>query len=399
MNKSKTHCVMPHIGLSIQNHGDICVCNQNTRSLKTKNNEVIFIHKDSLKESWLSPTRKEIIDALDNGVQHDACGGCFNQEVSGVQSQRQRLNEIFKDVVPDPTQPKVLIIKPGNVCNLACRMCNPATSSSWYTDAYKLEVRHSGVTESLANWTKNFEHIRNGFHDSNENFWNELTEWLPNLEFIDIYGGEPMLSKAMFESLGKVADLGLSKNTSIQLHTNLTIYNERYLKILSEYKSVRIGLSIDSHDITQLNYIRYPANSELILSNLEKYQKFFSKFKNIHMGIALCINNLNIYDSGEIFKKLSIYGLPVSLNIVYTPDEYDIRILPPQVKQAIIEKLADVDFKSYTGLTEYLLQDVVDSDQHFKKFWQVTKDLDEFRNQSFEKTFSEYYSHLKPYII
>ena len=399
MNKSKTYCVMPHLGMSIQNHGDICVCNQNNRSFKTKNNEVIFIHKDRLKDSWFSPTRKEIIDTLDNGIEHEACGGCFQQEKSGVASQRQRLNQIFEGVIPSATQPKVLIIKPGNVCNLACRMCDPATSSSWYTDAYKLSVKYDGVTENFVKWTKNFDHIRKGFNESNVDFWNDLTEWLPNVEFFDIYGGEPLLSSALFNSLGKIADQGLAKNISLKLSTNLTIYNERYLEILSKYKNVTFGFSLDSHEPQQLNYIRYPANAELILSNLEKYQKFFSKSKNVNMFIALCINTLNIYDSGDIFKELSKYGVHVGFSMVYTPNEYDIRILPSRVKQAIIEKVSGVDFKSHAGWTDYLLQDIVDSDQHFKKFWQVTKDLDGFRNQSFEKTFPEYYSHLKPYII
>jgi len=46
----------------------------------------------------------------------------------------------------------------------------------------------------------------------------------------------------------------------------------------------------------------------------------------------------------------------------------------------------------------YILQEVSDADQHFKKFWQTTKDLDQFRHQSFEVTFPEYYDILKTYI-
>ena len=35
--KSPTYCVMPHIGLSVQNEGDICVCNLNDQSLQLDN--------------------------------------------------------------------------------------------------------------------------------------------------------------------------------------------------------------------------------------------------------------------------------------------------------------------------------------------------------------------------
>jgi sulfatase maturation enzyme AslB (radical SAM superfamily) len=388
---------MPHIGMSIQNHGDLCVCNRNDQSLKNDQQEVIFIHKDSLRDSWASPTRKMIIDLLDSGQgmlqnqDNHHCQDCYDYEQAGKISQRQTLNELFKDVIPSATQPRVLIIKPGNVCNLACRMCNPETSSSWYTDAYKIAVKRDGVTESFAKYTKNFEHIRNGFNKDNINFWSDLAEWLPGLVFLDIYGGEPFLSKELFDTLDKSPS---PENTSLQLHTNVTTYNEKYLEILSKYKSVKLGLSIDSHIPDQLNYIRYPVNADEILENLQKFKNFFVDNSNVNLNIALTINNLNIYNIDEIFTELSNYGIDVGLNFVSYPSEYDIRTLPGNVKSEILNK--NSNFKK--DFSSYILQNIDNADIHFKKFWQVTKDLDSFRNQSFKKLFSDYYQLLAPYL-
>jgi len=397
MTKSNTYCVMPHIGLSIQNRGDLCVCDRNDQSLKTNQQEVIFIHKDRLRDSWDSPTRKMIIDLLDSGQgmpqnqDNHSCQDCYDAESAGVQSQRLRFNEVFKDVTPLSTQPRILIIKPGNVCNLACRMCNPETSSSWYSDAYKIAVKREGVTESFAKYTKNFEHIRNGFNKDNINFWSDLAEWLPGLVFLDIYGGEPFLSKELFDTLDKSPN---PKNTSLQLHTNITIYNEQYLEILSRYKSVRIGLSIDSHIPAQLNYIRHPVDANQLLENLHKFKEFFIDHSNVDLNITLTINNLNIFNIDEIYSSLLKYNIGIGINFVNYPVEYDIRILPNNVKSSILEN--NPNFKKHYD--NYLLQDIKGSETYLEKFWQITLDLDQFRNQSFETAFPDYYKILKPHI-
>jgi sulfatase maturation enzyme AslB (radical SAM superfamily) len=397
MSRAETYCVMPHIGLSIQNHGDVCVCNKNDLSLKTAQDEVIFLNKNSLGDSWSSPTRKYISELTDSGQgmpltkSNHGCQDCYDSEKANIISQRQQLNSSFKDLIPSDTQPRVLIIKPGNVCNLACRMCNPATSSYWYNDAYKLAVKYEGVTGSLAKWTKNFEHIKDGFHDTNDKLWPDLTKWLPELVFLDIYGGEPFLITALFKSLGKVADDGNSKNTSLQLHTNLTIYNEKYLDILSQYKTVNLGLSIDSHDPKQLNYIRYPVDPDVILTNLRKFRDFFIGQQHVNLNITLTVNSLNVYDLADIYEELSKYNLSVALNFVNWPIEYDVRTLPDDVKKIIAEK-------SDPKLTSYLLQDIEGAGEHFKKFWQTTNDLDQFRNQDFKLVFPEYYEILTPYL-
>jgi len=388
---------MPHIGLSIQNHGDLCVCNRNDQSLKNDQQEVIFIHKDRLRDSWASPTRKMIVDLLDSGQgmpqnqDNHHCQSCYDYEQAGKISPRQAFNKLFEAVTPSKTQPCVLIIKPGNVCNLACRMCNPETSSSWYTDAHKIAVKREGITESFAKYTKNFEHIRNGFNKDNVNFWSDLAEWLPGLVFLDIYGGEPFLSKELFDTLDKSPT---PENTSLRLHTNVTIYNKKYLEILSRYKSVSIGLSVDSHIPDQLNYIRYPVDVSLILENLQKFRDFFNRHKHVNLGISCTINTLNIFNVDEIYKILSDYRLPISINIVNYPTEYDIRILPDNVKSIILDN--NPNFKDRYG--DFILQNLDNAGEHLKKFWQITKDLDEFRNQSFEKVFPEYYEILKPYI-
>jgi MoaA/NifB/PqqE/SkfB family radical SAM enzyme len=389
MDQSKTHCVMPHKALAIQNNGDFCVCNINNMSFETKTRDVMYVHNTSLKDAWNSHTRKMVSAALDRDRELPACAQCFDLEKSGNSSSRKQFNSMFGSLPTLTTQPQVFILKPGNTCNLACRMCNPATSSGWYKDAYELAVENEGFVGTATEYSKTFEHIRNSFNRANTDFWDTFVEWLPNLVFVDIYGGEPFLSPALFNALERVANAGQSHNTALQFHTNLTMFNPTYLEILSKFKSVKIGLSIDSDQVQELEYIRYPVKSDLVFDNLKKFKQASKNYKNITLGICITITPLNAWRMANIKKNLNQY-LPAYFNIVTSPGEYDIRHIPLPVRKVIA--------KQNPSIAKFIMQTVPGCDIYWPKFWQHTKALDQLRGQSFEDTFPEFYELIKPYV-
>ena len=389
MDQSKTYCVMPHKALALQNNGDFCVCNLNNMSFENKTREVMYAHNTSLKDAWNSHTRKMVSAALDRNRELPACSHCFDLEKSGSSSPRKNFNSLF-DVLPTlTTQPQVFILKPGNTCNLACRMCNPATSSGWYQDAHQLAIKNEGFVGTATEYSKTFEHIRNSFNQNNTEFWDTFVEWLPNMVFVDIYGGEPFLNPALFNALERVADAGQSQNTSLQLHTNITIFNSKYLEILSKFKSVQIGLSIDSDQVAELEYIRYPVKADLVFDNLEKFKQIAKKYKNITVNICITVTPLNVLHISRIQQNLHQH-LPTDINMVTSPGEYDIRHIPLSVRKVIANRNPSV--------ANFIMQTVPGCDVLWPKFWQHTKDLDQLRGQSFEDTFPEFYELIEPYV-
>lgn len=389
MDQSNTYCVMPHKALALQNHGDFCVCNVNNMSFETKTREVMYVHNTSLKDAWNSHTRKMIAAALDRDRILPGCTRCFDLEESNNISPRKEFNNTFGSLATLTTQPQVFILKPGNTCNLACRMCNPATSSGWYKDAYQLAIKNKDFVGSATEYSQTFEHIRNSFNQDNTEFWDTFVEWLPNMVFVDIYGGEPFLAPALFDALERVVDTGQSKNTSLQLHTNITIFNLRYLKILSQFKSVKIGLSIDSDCNKELEYIRYPVKADTVFDNLEKFKQASKEYSNVTFGICITVTPLNVLHVSQIKQKLDQY-LPAYLNIVTSPEEYDIRHIPLSVRKIIANRNPSV--------AKFIMQTVPGCDIYWPKFWKHTKDLDQLRGQSFEDTFPEFYKLIKPYV-
>jgi len=407
MEKSSTYCVMPHLGMAIQNESDFCCCNINKASWQDTKRNPMHVYSHPIEFVYKSHTRKMLAAILDNGIQHPSCQVCWDLESTEKTSPRQTFNQLFGSAEPLPDQPRVLVIKPGNTCNFACRMCNPVTSSNWYHDGYELEKENLTSSSWYANartsdqvatltfneYTRTFETIRNSFNQDNTEFWNTLKTWMANLVYIDIYGGEPFLIPAMFDLLEHGINIGANENIALNIHTNASIFNQQYLKILAQYKQVNFHVSIDSTDPAQLEYIRHKSNYDTVIENSKKFKESIDSYPNITMRITNTVTPLNVFYLDKTNKELTeLFNLPVSVNIVTTP-EYDIRHLPIPVKQYLINTLSDF------SVVNFLKQPISGCDVEWPKFCQTTDKLDQLRGQNFAETFPKWWNLLQPYWV
>ena len=407
MDEPSTYCVMPHFGMAVQNHADFCCCNLNKRSWKNNERETMYVHQYFNSSVFNSPTRKIIAASLDNNIKHSSCKVCWDLEEAGSVSSRQIFNERFGHLKPLPNQPRILIIKPGNTCNFACRMCNPMTSSSWYSDGH--EIKQAGLTSSswyndemhkhdvsvmtFNEYTRSFENIRNSFGRNNNEFWDTLKSWIENLVFIDIYGGEPFLIPAMFDLLNHGVEIGASKNIELAVSTNASIFNEQYFDILRQYKTVNLLLSIDSLDAKQFEYIRYKSEFDVVIDNCKKIQEIVKKYPSIRLSVTYTITPLNVYYADRTIQQLrDLFKLPINVNLVTTP-EYDIRHLPIPVKQYLIKNISN------SVVVNFLKQTIPGCDIEWPKFFKTTDLLDKSRNQNFSEVFPEWWELLKNHWI
>jgi len=392
MNKnSSTFCALSHTGMALQNYADFCSCNVNKMSWKSNRHEVLNVYEHPVRDSFKSYTRKMLAAALDNDQRHPSCQRCWDEEDAGIASTRQIYNQQLTNIVPEADQPKILIFKPGNTCNFACRMCNPATSSSWYSDAYKL----NNPDVSFKEYTREFEIIRNSYQPSNVQLWEDLNRWMAKLEVIDIYGGEPFLIAGMFDMLEHGVNIGSAKNITIYINTNASIWNQRYLDILKQYKSVIFKVSADSHIPEQFEYIRHKGNFDSVVKNIVEFKKELQNHSNIQMSCVLTVTSLNVFYVDDIEQHLkNTLGINVGVNFVTGPDEYyDIRHLPIPVKQHLLGKIHNQQVRSF------LEQTIPKCDVEWPKFCINTDRLDQIRNQSFQETFPEWWQLLKPFWV
>ena len=391
--RADTFCIMPHIALAMQNNGDISVCNI-CKTVLNIDGQPSRIDNHKISDFWNSPDRQAIIDDLDNGIKHPGCAACWSMESSNKISNRQSFNASFEDK-GHTDSPRVLIMKPGNTCNLACRTCSPETSSSLYSDSYKLFAeKNSGV--SFNQYIKGFESVRNSFSEDNPNFWPIVNDWYDGLEFIDIYGGEPWLINGLWKSLTHAVGTGSSKHISLQLHTNCMIWNDEHMDILSEFKSVSIGLSIDSHLDHELAYIRHKSDHSKVFTNCDKFIDFANKTDNMKCNIAVTVSLLNVWNIDEIAQGLrQRFNVKVGFsNFVFTPPHYDIRHLPLEVKKQVMDKFSGTEFEA---VSSYMNNHVQGCDIYWPRFCMMTDRFDNIRNQRFADVFPQWHAILEPY--
>ena len=132
-NSSKSYCVLPFIQQFVDTDKRIlpcCIADRRRIGPEYKGT-------DSFNSDYLKKIRKQML----NGIRSPACRPCWDKEIVGFRSKRKKVNEQFSDwsfeVEDDGTMitvPQYYDLRPGNVCNLKCVMCNPRVSSKWRED-------------------------------------------------------------------------------------------------------------------------------------------------------------------------------------------------------------------------------------------------------------------------
>lgn len=382
-------CVNAYMNLQIHPKGIVKPCCMSKKSLVTNDGDTL-LDEASIIEFWNSKDRQQFIDDLESGVQVPECDACWREEAAGKQSKRIRDNEKFKDrIFTRESMPEVLDISLGNTCNLKCRICAPIHSTQWlqeeakrlYPDNSNEEIRKSS-----------FWRYKKIFDSSNRMLWDGLRELYPNLQHMDLAGGEPFYVDNHWKILEDIHKQGYSKNISLHYNTNGTIYPEKYTHLLNEFKSVDIQISSDGVG-KQFTYLRHPADFDLVEQNISS----FMNHKDWKLGMCISVSAFNVYDIFETFEHYAEKGLGIYINIVH--DNRSPRILPKALKDVIINKLKQTESKhdkTHWQIQRDMICDYIENNHGTHEDFEMWLDellmRDIIRDESFEQVFSEYYS-------
>ena len=381
-------CVLPFVHIEVDTDGKIRPCCVYDGHFTKEDGSLYNARTDSLHDirnsAWIKSMQQKMLDDKpDRG-----CRKCYSEEMNNNVSRRIRENKRFEAEIDNIHNGvfnlKILDIKPGNTCNLKCRICNEYSSSKWLDDKYK-----------LFNTTKLFDEtqLANFKWYNNENFWKELDDLIEHVEFIEIFGGEPMLIKQQFKFLEKLVERGLSKNITVSYATNGTIFPENAVKnIWPHFKRIIIMLSADGIK-KGFEYSRYPAEWSVYENTLQRY---------VDAGITPTISyGVSVYSIFNLIESIEYYyskNIPVWLNIVYDANT-SIAALPNEIKKDITDKIKNefkpewnsiLQEKTIDGIVNYMNNTKMD----FEPVRLDINNVDEIREQSFNNVFKE----LKDYL-
>lgn len=385
-------CVNAYLNLSVKPNGSVSPCCMSDIRYTTDNGSHT-LDQESIISFWNSKSRKDFIERMDAGEQPPECFSCWNEERAGKDSKRLRDNKTFRSKeLTNDMLPLVLDLSMGNLCNIKCRICSPLQSSAWAAEEEKIVAIYPD-REFLRH-----EHDaqKQSFDYSNDYFWKDILKLLPNVTKYDFAGGEPFFIEKHWEIVRTAVENGWSKNQHIHYNTNGTIFPEKYMHLLEEFKLVDIQVSSDGVG-PKFEYMRHPAKWSKVENTIDRLLEV-KKNSKTEWWLATCISvsAFNVYDFFETFEHYAKKGISIYVNMVH--DHHGTRILPEPLKKEIIAKLKSQhsqykpeQWRRERDMICKHLENTEYSDEDWKEFWKELKIRDPFRKESFQTTFLEYY--------
>lgn len=353
-------CSLPWVHLATHPHGGatLCCVSDFTGSINSSRNftnsqpEYLTLNKHSVTEIMNSDYFKQTRLQMLSGAKPDACLRCYREESVGVRSKRIEENErlnFTEDMAraitsADGTIPvnfKFVELRLGNLCNVKCRTCNPASSTQWAPEYKKLQQELKFVTQYE---TK----INSSWTESNA-FWEDLLEHSKDVELLYINGGEPTLVEKHWHYLERLIERGLNKQITLWYNINMTNLPDNLLALWQQFKSVQVSCSID--DLGDRNeYIRTGTKWVDVITNLDKLQSC----KWINASICQTVSWMNVFYLDEFHKFMNDRKLPVYMNFVTSPAFLSLEVIPASLSEIIIKNSSNLLSHQRVHLTSKL---------------------------------------------
>ena len=356
------------------------------------------IQRQSFKEALNGKIATEIRTALDNGVRHENCKKCWEEEDAGLDSKRILDNNRARDywgeefLTDKIIEPVIVELNLGTECNLKCRICGPWSSSQWVKEHFDI-FHHDKSKEGFKEYMKGIKYYQGDWKESSP-VWENIEEGMSTLKQVDFYGGEPFMVKKNWKLLQNGINSGIAKEQILHFNTNGTFFVPEHIEILKQYKKVLISLSID--DIgDRFEYERSGGIWSEVSENIKKFHSLASESETIDASVCITVNNLNVYYIPEVCEYFDNIGIHYYINFLHGPAYYNIRNIRESVKDKIRHKyLNTVTDRESTKENLYkilsFMSGHISTKTNWDEFLKYTSDKDHYRNENFSQTFSEW---------
>jgi molybdenum cofactor biosynthesis enzyme MoaA len=360
LKENKAFCILPFVHLHVNEKNDVKLCCLgDNKGIKKYTSDFDFVN-----DADLNQVREKLL----NGERIDHCKNCYEFEDGGADSSRLRdtaewqtkLNlENYEDVKTDLVY---YDIRNDNLCNLACRMCNPQFSS-------QLEKEYKLIGWFWESAPKTF-----GF--------NSVVD-LATVKKIYVAGGEPSLMPEFRTFLKRAVETG-KNDIEIRMNTNATNLNKEYRDLLSKFINLNIVVSLDGYDKVN-QYIRWPANWETIVENVHGIKEITP---NLAFNVTVSIWNISSLSKLIYFLEKEFPSSPILLNkVMYPPyqqfDSFPFKDIALKDLDLLTKTVSYNRDKSFRSKVDYYINEMTKSElniTHLTSFFEYNDALDKSRN-------------------
>jgi hypothetical protein len=305
------------------------------------------IHNQTPQEYFqqtMIPIRQEFL----SGSMPSECSVCAHQEQHGKVSGRQKqllkvgvqLSQFDKMLASSPwvsefakggttnQLPQDWQIDLGNYCNSGCVFCSPASSSKLATEHLKL-----GLINKLPppNWTDDPVLV--------QKFIDTLIQ-SPHIQYLHFIGGETVITPAFKTILRALIQAGLNRTATIGFTTNLSVWREDVVELLTQFQGVNLGMSVEAFKIIN-DYVRWPVALPTVLENMERWIELGQQ-QNWLMQFRTTPTCLTIGNLISVYEYAWAKGIAVeSCNFLQEPAFMRPAVLPKEYRRPIIDRMRD----------------------------------------------------------
>jgi sulfatase maturation enzyme AslB (radical SAM superfamily) len=257
---------------------------------------------DSVNDIWFGKNAKELREYVSH---NDLSLGCFHCKHQIENLEFGSVKTLMYDHLPARSHayPIQMEFELHNTCNLECIMCNAQNSSS---------IRKN--RDGLPKWESPYD----------DDFVDQLNEFIPYLTQASFVGGEPFLIDLYYRIWEKMA----VSNRDVNLHvtTNGTILNDKVKRVLEKGK-FNFSISIESIRPQTYEKVRVNGNCNSVLKNIDYFIDYCNK-GGTRLEIWVCPIRQNWKEIPEIVEYFNDRGVKVNLHTVWFPPSLALWNLP-----------------------------------------------------------------------
>lgn len=295
-------CRAPFTSMYLDQHGDVRACCMNER------HPLGNITAASLEDIWRGAGARRLRRAMEDGDLGLGCDFCHVQVQGGRPDLAYaRRFEGFAVDGPEPAWPHQLELSVTNTCNLRCVMCNGEWSSS-----IRSQVEHRPPLVSRYS----------------EEFFEQLRPFLPHLDRVKFYGGEPFLASETLRVMEMLVDAGLT--TRCHVTTNGTQWTPRVERILSMLP-VDVSVSLDAATPETYESIRRGSSWDDVRRNLDRFCEWAER-RGTWVSVTFCLMTVNWHELGDFCRLADELGVVGDVNDVFEPPSLSLyRLTVPEL--------------------------------------------------------------------
>lgn len=417
IEKGNHFCIAPWVHLHVTGLGNMNLC----CSARVNGRGYGSLNENSFQELWQGENIRNFRLKLLADQADPRCAQCYHQAKMGLWNLRTDFNNLYghkyldwvvntdsEGFAPD-AKPVDWDIRFSNICNLKCRSCGYYSSSRWFYEGkilgrWKFTNDNKAIIK-LADATK---------------LLNDLGQYFSYLDRIRFAGGEPLLMEENYHLL-KMIDRINKHDVELSYITNLTRLSLKGIDIIpywKKFKKINVAISLDGLG-ARGEYLRKGLKWEQVLKN---WNHLKTECPHIRTYINFTVSAYNIWHLPDFHRWMVeekyISADEIILIFLVEPFCYKVKILPPDMKKLVIEKLhshiqwlrtqtpfcgddrleSNERFLQWTDCIQYLNDQ--DWSHRIPIFVKETRKFDELRHESCLEVFPElepvfrYYEHM-----